>query len=351
MAFKLKSGNIPAFKKIGGSPLNQEKTFWESRNDSTASYNMQLEKNKLIRYHNREMLATNPRNVKGYVTPVHNFMKETGGTVDDYKKTLKTGEEMIAAGHKLDYKGNPINPNAKGSLGYYSSKYALTDAQEKNNKKLLDEITHHRLNAEKAKEKYANISDKQRDLGIYLPDEMFRMGRHGKSRGGIGSDEWDEDVRIGPNGWYYSIGGEMGEHTTSFRDPTYEDVKLYRPHSNTDDLRPKATSRVRESMITMPRKELQSIPTKNPSFKPTRAIPQELTESDHFTIQRVGVGSHTYPKGDDSRALIKLKDQAGREVFRGSQTEYQEKYGDMLQRGTKKYGKKDLQRRLYIKNK
>ena len=47
--------------------------------------------------------------------------------------------------------------------------------------------------------------------------------------------------------------------------------------------------------------------------------------------------------------LEELKDKAGREVDRVTDEEYQEKYGEHLQRGTKKYGKENLQRRLYVK--
>ena len=39
----------------------------------------------------------------------------------------------------------------------------------------------------------------------------------------------------------------------------------------------------------------------------------------------------------------------GREVEKEKKKEYKEKYGDVLQRGTKKYGKENLERRLYIK--
>ena len=123
----------------------------------------------------------------------------------------------------------------------------------------------------------------------------------------------------------------------------YDPVKPTKPPSD------KITREKQQKIAVMQSKNLEFIPIEEQEVKLEKAIPQELTESDHFTIQRVGVGSNTYPKGDDGEALIKLKDKAGREVFQGSQKEYQEKYGEHLQRGTKKYGEENLQRRLYVK--
>ena len=80
-----------------------------------------------------------------------------------------------------------------------------------------------------------------------------------------------------------------------------------------------------------------------------QAAPQELSKSDHFTIERVGIGTHTSPKGDDNKPLVRLKDSAGVTIFEGSQEEYTAKYGEVLQRGTKTYGQEDLKRRLYVK--
>jgi len=84
--------------------------------------------------------------------------------------------------------------------------------------------------------------------------------------------------------------------------------------------------------------------------QPTKALPYELVKnnSKHFTTERVGQATHTYPKGDDGLALVRLKDQAGRVVFSGSQTEFTQKYGDVLKRGSKKYGQEDREDRFYI---
>ena len=55
--------------------------------------------------------------------------------------------------------------------------------------------------------------------------------------------------------------------------------------------------------------------------------------STRYTITRVGKGTHTYPKGDDGKPLIKLEDNAGRVIFQGSQTDFKAKYGKHLTRG------------------
>ena len=108
------------------------------------------------------------------------------------------------------------------------------------------------------------------------------------------------------------------------------------PQKPSGDLRPK-----QEKIDVMKSKNLEFMPTEKREIKLKKALPQELSESDYFTIDSVST------RGKYGNLI--LKDQAGKEVFRGSREEYQEKYGDVLQRGTKKYGKENLQRRLYIK--
>jgi hypothetical protein len=97
-----------------------------------------------------------------------------------------------------------------------------------------------------------------------------------------------------------------------------------------------------------------SLPMKNVEFLPINtelglmtSLPYELKDSEYFTIEQVGIGTNTYPKGDDGLALIRLKNPSGSVVFEGSQAEYLEKYGDVLERGTKEYGQDDLKHRLY----
>ena len=333
MAFKMKS----SIAKLTNSPVKQEKTYQQAQADSTASYNMQLEKNKLIDYHNREMLATNPQNYKGYVTPYHNYLKENpGSSYEDFEKSTKTGREMLDAGQKFDANGNPIDPNASG---YYSSEYRLTAEQKKTNERLVNEISQHRMNAEKAKDEYRSISDKQKDLGVYLRDESFLMGQPVIDAEGNDS----ENIGIDDYGYYYSTSGDMDVHTTSFKpdDPIQGSDTLYRHHSKTDDLRPKSKRVQQQKIQTMKSKNVEFLPVNEQEFKPKRALPQELaTDSEYFTIT-----SKYHHSGNKNI----LKDQAGREIDRVTDEEYKEKYGDILQRGTKKYGKENLERRLYIK--
>ncbi len=106
-----------------------------------------------------------------------------------------------------------------------------------------------------------------------------------------------------------------------------------------------------EKIIKLPSRSIEQIPTSEMEG-PQKLPPFELMKnnSNHFTIQRQGLHSGTYPKGEDGLALAVLKDQAGRVVWKGSQTEYEEKYGDFLEKGNTEYGerKKD---RLYLKSK
>ena len=72
----------------------------------------------------------------------------------------------------------------------------------------------------------------------------------------------------------------------------------------------------------------------------------EKGQKTEFGAVNVMTGIYT---GRSPKDKYILKDSAGREVDRVTKKEYKEKYGDILQRGTKKYGKENLQRRLYIK--
>lgn len=100
--------------------------------------------------------------------------------------------------------------------------------------------------------------------------------------------------------------------------------------------------RENQKLVMMKSKNLEFIPTQEPEIKLKKALPAELaTDSEYFTVTS---------KYHHSGNKYILKDSAGREIDRVTKEEYQEKYGDVLQRGTKKYGKENLQRRLYIKN-
>ena len=89
-----------------------------------------------------------------------------------------------------------------------------------------------------------------------------------------------------------------------------------------------------EKLIKLPSRSIEQIPTSEMEG-PQKLPPFELMKnnSSHFTIQRQGLHSGTYPKGEDGLALMVLKDQAGRVVWKGSQTEYEKNYGDFLEKG------------------
>jgi hypothetical protein len=108
--------------------------------------------------------------------------------------------------------------------------------------------------------------------------------------------------------------------------------------------------RKQQKLIKIPPRSAELLPTSEMDA-PKKIPPYDLVKhrSSHFTIQRQGLHSGTYPKGEDGRVLIKLKDKSGRVVWKGSQTEYEEKYGDWLERGDTEYGeRKDY--RLYLRD-
>ena len=107
---------------------------------------------------------------------------------------------------------------------------------------------------------------------------------------------------------------------------------------------------VPEKLIKIPPRSIEQMPTSEMD-DPKKIPPYDLVKnrSSHFTIQRQGVHSGTYPKGEDGRALIKLKDKSGGVVWKGSQTEYEEKYGDWLERGDTEYGERKNYR-LYLRD-
>ena len=105
--------------------------------------------------------------------------------------------------------------------------------------------------------------------------------------------------------------------------------------------------RYEQEVIKLDMRALKNIPTSSTEPELKKALPVGIRNDSYYTTERVGQNTQTAPKGNDGLPLIKLKDQAGSVVFEGSQTEYNEKYGNALQRGTKQYGQENLKRRLY----
>lgn len=96
---------------------------------------------------------------------------------------------------------------------------------------------------------------------------------------------------------------------------------------------------VPEKLIKLPSKSIEQIPTSEKDA-PKKVAPYELTKnkSSRFTIS-YGGAQGTWKK-EDGLPIIQLKDQAGRLVWKGSQTEYEEKYGDWLERGDTESGER-----------
>ena len=125
----------------------------------------------------------------------------------------------------------------------------------------------------------------------------------------------------------------------------------WRGERNPEDLRPTKPREPMEMITPIGMKTIDMGQTSVPV--PIKARPYELVKnkSNYYTTERVGVGTHTYPKGDDNKALVRLKDEAGRTIFTGSQTEYTQKYGNSLERGTTNTVKGNKKNRLYLKQK
>ena len=132
--------------------------------------------------------------------------------------------------------------------------------------------------------------------------------------------------------------GEYGYGAGHFKNPSMDDsLKPTRPEKPRYD----------QELVKLDMRALKNISTPSTQPELKKALPFGIRNDRYYTTERVGLGTHTSPKGDDGLPLVKLKDQAGNVVFEGSQTEYNEKYGDALQRGTKQYGQENLKRRLY----
>jgi hypothetical protein len=140
----------------------------------------------------------------------------------------------------------------------------------------------------------------------------------------------------------------VGEHYMGGPDP--RNTFFMGDTSMDDSLKPTTKPkepRYDQEVVRLDMKALKNIPS--PSIEPDlkKSLPIGIYNDRYYTTEKVGQNTQTMPKGNDGLPLIKLKDQTGNVVFEGSQTEYNEKYRDALQRGTKQYGQENLKRRLY----
>ena len=316
MAFKLRSGNNAPFKQVGGDKETnaqynarvkaEYEAQLQSHSDSTASYKNQLEKDKLQLDNADLWNARNARqNILGFETSNFAFNKEEREKYDEQRREVKRKQAKLA--------------RENFERGIFS-----------------------RFNSE---EGYENSSF---DTGGTGTDEAAarrsRSGRSEYARGVMGDryeTELAERIDIESR--------NNTEETEKLKPKSFPKPPVYR-NETTTSVKPKGD--LRETTL----EKVPSISMKNidmgqvDELQPTKALPYELVKNNakHFTTERVGQATHTYPKGDDGLALVRLKDQAGRVVFTGSQTEFTQKYGDVLKRGSKKYGQENREDRFYI---
>ena len=111
--------------------------------------------------------------------------------------------------------------------------------------------------------------------------------------------------------------------------------------------KPEKITKIPKLTIDMFTRDVQPLdPTKMMKETPPFELLQHKTP--FYTTERVGVSTHTMPEGDDGHPLMRLRDQAGREVWKGTQEEYEEKYGKWLEEGDTDYGDRK-KNRLYLK--
>ena len=156
---------------------------------------------------------------------------------------------------------------------------------------------------------------------------------------------------------WYGEENFKGEYVPSEKEGEYvgntPELNKYKPVKPSElKVKKKEIKKKKEKLLKIDPIPLQPLPTDDSLPEPVKAPPYKLikNKSNYYTTERVGIGTHTYPKGDDNKPLVRLKDEAGRTIFTGSQTEYTEKYGNYLKRGTTEYGKRKKSR-LYLKNK
>ena len=157
-----------------------------------------------------------------------------------------------------------------------------------------------------------------------------------------GNNSDDLRPNIGGNTLGIKDAGELNEWYTSNMDKdnfgyrTYEDFKKDWPNAHMQDGYattmeggPDYIQKVKpEKIIKLQPRQIKQIATSEMEGL-KKVPPYELVKNntEYFTIEKQGTATHTYPKGEDGKVLIRQKDKPGRKVWSGSQTEFQEKYG------------------------
>ena len=321
MAFKLRSGNNAPFKQVGGDKETnaqynarvkaEYEAQLQSHSDSTASYKNQLEKDKLQLDNADLWNARNARqNILGFETSNFAFNKEER---EEYAK-----QRRVVFGQQQKLARENYN------RGIYS-KFNLEEGFEVG-------------------------STESGGSGISPNSEAFEgpSGRwESRFPKGYGYKNGEKDTSWRP--WHAQ---NNAEETEKLKPKSVPKPPVYR-NETTAPVKPKGDLR---KPVATTLEKVPSIRMKNIDMgqvaepQPTKALPYELVKNNakYFTAEMKGKRGGSYIKGEDGKSEINLKDQAGNTVFTGSQTEFTEKYGDVLKRGSKKYGQEDREDRFYI---
>jgi len=305
MAFKLRSGNKAPFKQIGGDKETnaqynarvkaEYEAQLQARSDSTASYKNQLERDKL-QLDNADLWNTrNARqNILGFETENLAFSKEEREEYARQRREVIMKQQALAT-ENFD-------------RGIYS-----------------------KFNRE---EGFEVGSDESGGHGTYeakaLRADRYKGTKYRKDRNNA---EGTEKLKPSDN---------------IIKPPVYrEELPSYTPQP----VKPKGDLRKPVELQETPSLGMKNIDMGQANVpEPKKALPYELVKDNakYFTTEMKGKRGGSYVKGEDGKSKINLRAQGGKLVFTGSQTEFTQKYGDVLKRGSKKYGQENREDRFYI---
>ena len=301
MAFKLRSGNNVPFKQVGGDKETNAqynarvKAEYEARlqshSDSTASYKNQLERDKL-QLDNADLWNTrNARqNILGFQTKNFRFNKEEKEEYGKQRRGVKNQQYKLA--------------RENWNRGIYS-----------------------KFNTEEGFEVGSAGSG---GAGVSESADRYKGTKYRRDMAKLSNAEETEKLKP-----------KRVPKPPAYKNETTAPVK-----PKGDLRRPVATTLEKAPSISMKNIDMGQVD----EHQLSEALPYELVKDNakYFTTEMKGKRGGSYIKGEDGKSEINLKDQAGKTVFTGSQTEFTEKYGDVLKRGSKKYGQEDRKDRFYI---
>jgi len=302
MAFKLRSGNKAPFKQIGGDKETnaqynarvkaEYEAQLQARSDSTASYKNQLERDKL-QLDNADLWNTrNARqNILGFETKNFAFSEEERQEYARQRREVVKKQQVLAT-ENFD-------------RGIYS-----------------------KFNREEGFEVGSDVSG---GAGTDETADRYKGTKYRKDRNELKNAEGTEKLKPSDN---------------IIKPPVYREELS---ESTPQPVKPKGD--LRRSMEKSPSISMKNIDMGQANVpEPKKALPYELVKDNakYFTTAMKGKRGGSYVKGEDGKSKINLRAQGGKLVFTGSQTEFTQKYGDVLKRGSKKYGQENREDRFYI---